>query len=386
MSMKGVWVEAFIHFYPMTFAMGIGCLIAGSTPLGGAVVAFPVSVLVLKFSPEEGRDFGALIQSVGMVSAAYLIAVRKSHMVHTQTLFLSTFANTFGILLGFQLDIPGFWVNMIYTTFSVVTAALLFYKHVIKMFPPMSDLEEQEIAAAAHSDSDAISMGKSPRAEEVAKALEIGMQYCTHLTGAVAETSMPSKLAATKNSHTEVELTMKVKLILDLTLLACGIVGGILTSKIGFGADTMTYMFGVFMYNSFAPSPVPESTFAITSVVIMAFCSVVMAVILQVQGEISKDTYLCWGAALWIVVLGAPIGSWVLTEERETIFRRLFYVLAVLQFASFAILKIKARWDAWLFIGATMLVSTIGTTVHFFTTIGLCGLRRGMGGRRMNQT
>ena len=36
----------------------------GSTPLGGGVVAFPVSVLVLKLTPKEGRDFACLIQSV----------------------------------------------------------------------------------------------------------------------------------------------------------------------------------------------------------------------------------------------------------------------------------------------------------------------------------
>jgi len=77
MTEKGIWAEAFAGYYPMSLAMIVGCLIAGSTPLGGAVVAFPVAVLVIKFKPVQGRDFAVLIQSVGMTAAAYLIATKK---------------------------------------------------------------------------------------------------------------------------------------------------------------------------------------------------------------------------------------------------------------------------------------------------------------------
>ena len=40
-----LWDELFKDYYPMTLAMIPGSLIAGSTPLGGGVVAFPVAVL-----------------------------------------------------------------------------------------------------------------------------------------------------------------------------------------------------------------------------------------------------------------------------------------------------------------------------------------------------
>ena len=47
--------------------MVLGSFIAGATPLGGGVVAFPVSVLVLNLSPKEGRDFTSFIQSVSPI-------------------------------------------------------------------------------------------------------------------------------------------------------------------------------------------------------------------------------------------------------------------------------------------------------------------------------
>eukprot|EP00966_Prymnesium_polylepis_P100760 2333623-Prymnesium_polylepis.1 len=46
-----VWDELFSEYYPMTLAMIAGSLIAGSTPLGGGVVAFPIAVLVIGFKP-----------------------------------------------------------------------------------------------------------------------------------------------------------------------------------------------------------------------------------------------------------------------------------------------------------------------------------------------
>jgi hypothetical protein len=72
-----LWDEVFSKYWPMTLAMVLGSLIAGSTPLGGGVVAFPVAVLVIGFKPGEGRDFTVLIQTVGMNCAAYLIVAYK---------------------------------------------------------------------------------------------------------------------------------------------------------------------------------------------------------------------------------------------------------------------------------------------------------------------
>ena len=49
---------------------------------------------------------------------------------------------------------------------------------------------------------------------------------------------------------------------------------------------------------------------------------------------------MCWGATVPIVVAGAPIGSMVLNKFRETMFRRLFYVLACIQFVTVGLVKV----------------------------------------------
>lgn len=92
-----MWNEAYSDGWPMAIAMIAGSLIAGSTPLGGGVVAFPVSVLVLKLSPQEGRDFASLIQSIGMVAAAFLITSCKAHLLHRELIVFSTVAGTWGV-------------------------------------------------------------------------------------------------------------------------------------------------------------------------------------------------------------------------------------------------------------------------------------------------
>ncbi len=63
----------YLDYGAMALAMLGGSFIAGSTMLGGGVVAFPVSTLVFGISPEAGRDFALLIQSVGMSAASVAI-------------------------------------------------------------------------------------------------------------------------------------------------------------------------------------------------------------------------------------------------------------------------------------------------------------------------
>lgn len=60
---------------------------------------------------------------------------------------------------------------------------------------------------------------------------------------------------------------------------------------------------------------------------------------------------MCWGATLWIVCFGAPLGSLLLTPGLQAYLRIVFYVLAILQFVGFAVLKIKMKADAWAIFG-----------------------------------
>lgn len=59
--------------YWMSATMVFGSLVAGATSVGGAAVAFPVMTLVFDIRPTVARDFALMIQTVGMLSAAFAI-------------------------------------------------------------------------------------------------------------------------------------------------------------------------------------------------------------------------------------------------------------------------------------------------------------------------
>ena len=63
------WQAVAAH-WPMAFAMLLGSYVAGSTPMGGGTVGFPVLVLLFDMPSSMGRNFGLAIQSIGMVSAS----------------------------------------------------------------------------------------------------------------------------------------------------------------------------------------------------------------------------------------------------------------------------------------------------------------------------
>lgn len=57
--------------------MALGSYAAGSTPMGGGTVGFPVLVLLFEETPTLGRDFSFAIQSIGMTSASIFILCRR---------------------------------------------------------------------------------------------------------------------------------------------------------------------------------------------------------------------------------------------------------------------------------------------------------------------
>lgn len=66
------------HHWPIALAMALGSYIAGSTPMGGGTVGFPVLVLLFDLPGSLGRNFGLAVQSIGMVSASiYIFSARR---------------------------------------------------------------------------------------------------------------------------------------------------------------------------------------------------------------------------------------------------------------------------------------------------------------------
>ena len=73
---EGAWAAAKDH-WPIAMAMAIGSYAAGSTPMGGGTVGFPVLVLFFEMPATLGRDFSFAVQSIGMVSASIFILARR---------------------------------------------------------------------------------------------------------------------------------------------------------------------------------------------------------------------------------------------------------------------------------------------------------------------
>lgn len=76
-SAYDLWASMRSH-WPISVAMAAGSYFAGSTPMGGGTVGFPVLVLLFDMPAALGRNFGLAVQSIGMTSASiYILAARR---------------------------------------------------------------------------------------------------------------------------------------------------------------------------------------------------------------------------------------------------------------------------------------------------------------------
>lgn len=66
------WSTVFEH-WPIAVAMALGSYVAGSTPMGGGTIGFPILVLLFDQPAVIGRNFSFAVQSIGMVSASIFI-------------------------------------------------------------------------------------------------------------------------------------------------------------------------------------------------------------------------------------------------------------------------------------------------------------------------
>ena len=99
--------------------MTLGSYLAGSTPMGGGTVGFPVLVLLFEQPGSLGRNFGLAIQSIGMVSASIYILCRRQP-VDWKLLRPALLGSLIGTPLGCFFVapfVPDIWVKL---TFAVI--------------------------------------------------------------------------------------------------------------------------------------------------------------------------------------------------------------------------------------------------------------------------
>jgi uncharacterized protein len=127
----GGHAETLRAHWPIAVAMALGSYVAGSTPMGGGTIGFPVLVLLFDQPGSLGRNFGLAVQSIGMVSASiFILSARRPlawGLLRPALL---------GALIGTPLGaafvapwIPDLWVKL---TFAVIWASFGIM-HLVKM-------------------------------------------------------------------------------------------------------------------------------------------------------------------------------------------------------------------------------------------------------------
>jgi uncharacterized protein len=100
-------------------AMMLGSYAAGSTPMGGGTVGFPILVLLFHEAPTLGRDFSFAVQSVGMTSASIFILCRRQP-IEWPMLRWALLGSLLGTPIGILFIAPLVSPLLIKVTFAII--------------------------------------------------------------------------------------------------------------------------------------------------------------------------------------------------------------------------------------------------------------------------
>jgi uncharacterized protein len=258
----GHWSEFDVQSnWPIALSMGFGGYAAGSTPMGGGTVGFPILVLLFEQPASLGRDFSFAVQSIGMTSASIFIFARRIPLA-TTTLKGALIGSTIGTPLGIWFvapQIPDLWIKLV---FAVVWGSF-------------------------------------------------GILHLCRMEEIAGRVSTPNMAAS-----------WELRLGLLLGLLSAAFVA----APTGVGIDMILYTALVLLYHMDLRVAIP------TSVVIMAYTSVLGIATKVSTTGIQAGVYEKWLAAAPVVALGAPLGAYIvaLIGRRPTLL--VVAILCVFQF------------------------------------------------------
>lgn len=251
-----VSLDAWSHVaanWAIAAAMAFGSYFAGSTPMGGGTIGFPVLTLLFDYPASLGRDFGLAVQSIGMVSASIYIFER-------------------GRRVDWPLLGPALIGSLIGTPFGAAFIA-----------PHTPDLAVKLIFAVTWAGFGVIHWLK------------------------IRQIVRPE---GPRMPHDQLDRPLG---------LLVGLGGGVLASLTGVGIDMMIYALLVLFYRCDLKVAIP------TSVVLMAFTSVVGILSNLGLSTIAPEHYSVDIAVLWnwlaaapVVALGAPLGAIVVERLART--------------------------------------------------------------------
>jgi uncharacterized membrane protein YfcA len=271
----GQHLESALAHWPMAVAMAVGSYVAGSTPMGGGTVGFPVLVLLMDLPATLGRDFSFAIQAVGMTSAAIYILCSRQDLEWPMLR-----AALPGALLGTPLGI-------------------------LFLAPMTSDLFIKLLFASMWC--------------------SFGLLHLRRINEITSYEGM--------TPH-DISFDHKVGFVVGLLGSMC------IASITGVGIDMMIYMVLVLWCHADLKIAIP------TSVVLMAFTSVVGVVTKLIMGDLQAGTFENWLAAAPVVALGAPFGALVVSRigRRPTLI--IVSLLCIVQFL-WMLVHERAQLDPW---------------------------------------
>ncbi|WP_264193087.1 sulfite exporter TauE/SafE family protein [Microbulbifer aggregans] len=281
--------------------MAVGSYAAGSTPMGGGTVGFPVLVLLFDMPASIGRDFSFAVQSIGMVSASIFIFCRRQVLAWSMlrgALLGSLVATPLGILFFAPL-VPGLWVKL---AFAVIWGS----------FGVLHLYRLREITAHDHA------------------------------------------------GDPECPLDYRVGLLLG------AVAGFSAVSVTGVGIDMVIYAALVLLSRVDLKVAIP------TSVVIMAFSSVVGVIVKSVAGDWQPGVFGNWLAAAPVVALGAPLGVFVVGLIGRTPTLLAVALLCVVQFVWACV----SEWQILGAPGVALALLAVLVCLWGFEALRSSGLRR----------
>jgi uncharacterized membrane protein YfcA len=271
---EGRWPELLEH-WGIAVAMALGSYVAGSTPMGGGTVGFPILVLLFDEPAQLGRDFGFAIQSIGMVSATVFILCRRQPLEWPMLR-----AAMAGSLLGTPLGIlwvapvvPGVAIKVLFAVVWASFGVLHFYR---------------------------------------------GREITAH--------------------HGIIPTNLRFDTVAGLAVgFLCGLTVASIT---GVGIDMVLYVVLVLVCHADLKIAIP------TSVIVMAFTSVVGIVTKLLLGDVQPGVYVNWLVAAPIVALGAPLGAFIVHRIGRESTLMVVSVLCVAQFV-WTMIHEWERLQAW---------------------------------------
>lgn len=271
----GGYLQAVLEHWPMAAAMALGSYVAGSTPMGGGTVGFPVLVLLMDLPATLGRDFSFSIQAVGMTSASIYILCSKQELEWPML----------------RAALPG---ALIGTPLGILFIA-----------PLASDLFIKLLFASMWC--------------------SFGLLHLRRIREITSYEGM--------TPH-DISFDHRVGFIV-------GFLGSMTIASItGVGIDMMLYMVLVLWCHADLKIAIP------TSVVLMAFTSLVGVGTKLLLGGLEPGTFENWLAAAPIVALGAPFGALVVSKVGRRLTLVMVSILCVLQFI-WTLVHERAELNLW---------------------------------------